>query len=121
METPEIVSLDGGFHGRTLGALAATPKLADEGRFGPLPRGFVAVPRDDPAALESAVCDQTAAVMVEPIQGEAGIFPIADESWLPRARRATAPAPCSSSTRSRPGWGGPGACGHTSSSPFGPT
>jgi len=79
VETPEIVSLDGGFHGRTLGALAATPKLADEGRFGPLPRGFVAVPRDDPAALESAVCDQTAAVMVEPIQGEAGIFPIADE------------------------------------------
>ncbi len=51
----EVVSLDGGFHGRTIGALAATPKLADEGRFGPLPRGFVAVPRDDPDALRSAV------------------------------------------------------------------
>ena len=48
---PEIVSLDGGFHGRTLGALAATPRLADDDRFGPLPRGFTAIPRDDPDAL----------------------------------------------------------------------
>jgi len=78
VESPEIVSLDGGFHGRTLGALAATPKLADEGRFGPLPRGFVAVPRDDPGALRAAIGPQTAAVMIEPIQGEAGIFPISD-------------------------------------------
>ncbi len=76
---PEIVSLDGGFHGRTLGALAATPRLADDDRFGPLPRGFVAVPRDDPDALRAAVRPETAAVLVEPIQGEAGIFPIADE------------------------------------------
>ncbi len=79
IETPEIVSLDGGFHGRTLGALAATPKLADEGRFGPLPRGFVAVPRDDPEAVRGAIGPGTAAVMIEPIQGEAGICPIADE------------------------------------------
>lgn len=79
VEIPEIVSLDGGFHGRTLGALAATPKLADEGRFGPLPRGFRAVPRDDPEALRGAVGPDTAAVMIEPIQGEAGIFPIGDE------------------------------------------
>jgi acetylornithine/N-succinyldiaminopimelate aminotransferase len=76
---PEIVSLDGGFHGRTLGALAATPRLADDDRFGPLPRGFVAVPRDDPEALSEAVRPETAAVLIEPIQGEAGIFPIADE------------------------------------------
>jgi acetylornithine/N-succinyldiaminopimelate aminotransferase len=82
VESPEIVSLDGGFHGRTLGALAATPKLADEGRFGPLPRGFVAVPRDDAEALRAAVGPDTAAVMIEPIQGEAGIFPIADEVLL---------------------------------------
>ena len=76
---PEIVILDGAFHGRTLGALAATPKLAREDLFGPLPRGFVAVPRDDPDALRAAVGERTAAVMIEPIQGEAGIFPIADE------------------------------------------
>ena len=76
---PEIVSLDGGFHGRTLAALAATPRLAREDLFGPLPGGFVAVARDDPEALRAAVCERTAAVLIEPIQGEAGIFPIADE------------------------------------------
>jgi acetylornithine/N-succinyldiaminopimelate aminotransferase len=76
---PEIVSLDGGFHGRTLGALAATPGLADDDRFGPLPRGFTAVRRDDPDALRAAVRSETAAVLIEPIQGEAGVFPIADD------------------------------------------
>ncbi len=79
IEAPEIVVLDGAFHGRTLGALAATPRLAREDLFGPLPAGFVAVPRDDPEALRVAVGERTAAVMIEPIQGEAGIFPIADE------------------------------------------
>ncbi len=87
VESPEVVSLDGGFHGRTLGALAATPKLADEGRFGPLPRGFIAVPRDDAGALRQAIGPATAAVMIEPIQGEAGIFPIAD-AVLAAAREA---------------------------------
>ncbi|CAN5433936.1 acetylornithine transaminase [soil metagenome] len=82
MITPEIVTLDSGFHGRTLGALAATPKLARDDLFGPLPRGFVSVPRDDPAALRAAVGDTTAAVMIEPIQGEAGIFPISEEMLL---------------------------------------
>ena len=76
---PEIVSLDGAFHGRTLAALAATPKLAREDLFGPLPRGFVSAPRDDPEALRAAVNERTAAVMIEPVQGEAGVFPIADE------------------------------------------
>ncbi|MGZ5321193.1 MAG: aspartate aminotransferase family protein, partial [Solirubrobacterales bacterium] len=76
---PEIVSLESAFHGRTLGALAATPKLARDDLFGPLPRGFVSVPRDDPDAMRAAVGEHTAAVMIEPIQGEAGVFPIADE------------------------------------------
>lgn len=79
IKEPEIVTLDGGFHGRTIGALAATPKLARDDLFGPLPAGFVAVARDDPAALRAAVGERTAAVMLEPIQGEAGIFPIGDE------------------------------------------
>ncbi|MDX6585752.1 MAG: acetylornithine/N-succinyldiaminopimelate aminotransferase [Solirubrobacterales bacterium] len=79
IETPRVVSLDGGFHGRTIGALAATPKLADEGRFGPLPRGFDPVARDDADALRAAVTEETAAVMIEPIQGEAGIFPVSDD------------------------------------------
>ena len=82
VETPRVVSLDGGFHGRTIGALAATPRLADEGRFGPLPRGFDSVPRDDAEALRAAVSEETAAVMIEPIQGEAGVFVIAGEVLL---------------------------------------
>ncbi len=77
--SPEIVVLEGAFHGRTLATLAATPKLAKEDLFGPFPPGVVAVPRDDPAALAAAVGEATAAVMVEPIQGEAGIIPIGAE------------------------------------------
>jgi predicted acetylornithine/succinylornithine family transaminase len=84
---PEIVTLEGAFHGRSLAPLAATPKLAREDLFGPLPGGFRAVPRDDPEALRAAVGPSTAAVMVEPIQGEAGVFPIADEV-LAAAREA---------------------------------
>jgi acetylornithine/N-succinyldiaminopimelate aminotransferase len=76
---PEIVVLDHGFHGRTLGALAATARLAREDLFGPLPRGFNSVPRDDAEALRAAVNERTAAVIVEPIQGEAGVFEIAGE------------------------------------------
>jgi acetylornithine/succinyldiaminopimelate/putrescine aminotransferase len=87
IDRPEIVVLDQAFHGRTLAALAATPRLAREDLFGPLPPGFVTVPRDDPAALEAAVGESTAAVMLEPIQGEAGIHPIADDV-LVAARRA---------------------------------
>jgi acetylornithine/N-succinyldiaminopimelate aminotransferase len=79
IDRPEIVVLDGAFHGRSLGTLAATPRLAREDLFGVLPPGFVAVPRDDPDALRAAVGEGTAAVMIEPIQGEAGVFPIGDE------------------------------------------
>jgi acetylornithine/N-succinyldiaminopimelate aminotransferase len=84
---PEIVVLDGGFHGRTLGALAATSRLARDDVFGPLPRGFAAVPRDDPDAIREAVGERTAAVIVEPVQGEAGVFPI-DVEVLGAAREA---------------------------------
>jgi predicted acetylornithine/succinylornithine family transaminase len=76
---PEIVTLDGGFHGRTIGALTATPRLAREDLFGPLPAGFVTVGRDDADGMHAAVGPRTAAVIIEPIQGEAGVFPISDE------------------------------------------
>jgi predicted acetylornithine/succinylornithine family transaminase len=82
VRAPEIVVLEHAFHGRTLGALAATPNLAREDLFGPLPAGFVAVPRDQPGVLRAAVGERTAAVMIEPVQGEAGVFPIADEVLL---------------------------------------
>ncbi len=79
IERPEIVVLEDGFHGRTMGALSATVKLARADFFGPLLEGFVGVPRDDPDALRAAVGPATAAVMLEPVQGEAGIYPVADE------------------------------------------
>jgi predicted acetylornithine/succinylornithine family transaminase len=84
---PEIVSFESDFHGRTYGALAATPGLASHEALGPMLSGFRAVPRDDAAALRAAVGERTAAVLIEPIQGEAGVFPIGEEALL-AARRA---------------------------------
>jgi acetylornithine/N-succinyldiaminopimelate aminotransferase len=79
---PEIVSFESDFHGRTYGALAATPGLAANEALGPMLPGFRAVPRNDAAALREAVGERTAAVLIEPIQGEAGIFPIGEEALL---------------------------------------
>ncbi len=83
----DFVVLEGGFHGRTMGALSATPQEAKQAPFAPLVPGFRAVPRDDPAALSEAVTDNTAAVVIEPIQGEGGIQPISVEV-LAAAREA---------------------------------
>jgi acetylornithine/N-succinyldiaminopimelate aminotransferase len=76
---PEIVVLEGAFHGRTMGSLSATPGLAANEGFAPYLAGFRPVPRDDPDALRAAVGERTAAVMLEPIQGETGVHVIADE------------------------------------------
>ncbi|HSD23830.1 MAG TPA: aspartate aminotransferase family protein [Solirubrobacterales bacterium] len=76
---PEIVVLEGAFHGRTMGSLSATPGLATNESFAPYLPGFRAVPRDDPKALREAVGERTAAVMLEPIQGETGVHVIPDE------------------------------------------
>jgi acetylornithine/N-succinyldiaminopimelate aminotransferase len=75
----EIVVLEHAFHGRTLGALSATPQESKQAPFAPLVPGFRVVPRDSPEALDEAVHDGTAAVMIEPIQGESGIHPIPGE------------------------------------------
>jgi acetylornithine/N-succinyldiaminopimelate aminotransferase len=83
----EIVVLEEAFHGRTLGALSATPQRSKQEPFEPLVPGFVVVPRDDPDALASAVTERTAAVMIEPVQGECGVWPIAEEMLL-AARQA---------------------------------
>jgi acetylornithine/N-succinyldiaminopimelate aminotransferase len=75
----EIVVLEHAFHGRTLGALSATAAPAKQDPFEPLVPGFRVVPRHDPKALAGAVGEATAAVFVEPIQGESGIHPISAE------------------------------------------
>jgi len=87
VEAPEIVSFERDFHGRTYGSLAATPGLASNPGLGPMLPGFRSVPFDDPAALRAAVGESTAAVLIEPIQGEAGIYPLGDATLL-AARQA---------------------------------
>jgi acetylornithine/succinyldiaminopimelate/putrescine aminotransferase len=81
-----IVVLEGAFHGRTYGALSATPQESKQAPFAPLVPGFVVAPKD-PDALEEAVNEDTAAVLLEPIQGETGINVLSDE-LLAAARRA---------------------------------
>ena len=73
--------LEGAFHGRTYGALSATPQETKQAPFAPLVPGFVVVPKD-PGALAAAVDDRTAAVLLEPIQGETGIHVLSDELLL---------------------------------------
>jgi acetylornithine/N-succinyldiaminopimelate aminotransferase len=84
---PEIVVLEGAFHGRTMGSLSATPGLSDNPSFAPYLPGFTAVPRGDAAALRAAVGERTAAVLLEPIQGETGVHVIGD-SLIAAAREA---------------------------------
>ncbi len=72
----EVVSLDGSFHGRTLATLAATGQPDKQATFAPLPPGFRQVPAGDLAALDEAVSDRTAAVLIETIQGEGGVVPL---------------------------------------------
>lgn len=69
-----IVAMEGSFHGRTMGALAVTSKEAYRAPFEPLPGEVTFVPFGDDAALEAAVSDRTAAIVMEPIQGEGGVI-----------------------------------------------
>ncbi|HET9074130.1 MAG TPA: acetylornithine/succinylornithine family transaminase [Solirubrobacteraceae bacterium] len=73
-----IVVVHDGFHGRTYGALSATPQESKQAPFAPLVPGFTAVGKD-PEAIRAAVGPRTAAVLLEPIQGESGILPLSDE------------------------------------------
>ncbi|EGD56012.1 acetylornithine transaminase [Gordonia neofelifaecis] len=86
---PQIIAAHGGFHGRTMGALAMTGQPTKRGPFEPMPAGVDFVPYGDAEALREAVTDQTAAVILEPIQGENGVVvPPAD--YLAQARAITA-------------------------------
>lgn len=71
----KFVVFDGSFHGRTFGALSATSQPKYQAPFAPLVEGFEAVPFGDREAVLQAVDDRTAAVLVEPIQGEGGVRP----------------------------------------------
>lgn len=80
-----IVAAEGSFHGRTTGALALTSKPIYREPFEPLLPDVTFVPYNDVDALRAAVTDQTAAIVLEPIQGEGGVVP-ASEAYLRAAR-----------------------------------
>ncbi|MFI6226931.1 acetylornithine transaminase [Micromonospora echinospora] len=84
-----VVATEGGFHGRTMGALALTGQPAKADPFRPLPGDVTHVPYGDPAALAAAVTDATAMVILEPIQGENGVV-VPPAGYLAEARRITA-------------------------------
>ncbi|MBV8195524.1 MAG: acetylornithine transaminase [Candidatus Dormibacteraeota bacterium] len=81
-----LICAQGSFHGRTLGALAATANARYREPFEPLPRGFVHVAYNDPSAIEAAIDDATCAVLLEPIEGESGVHPL-DPGVLLELRR----------------------------------
>ncbi len=82
-----LVSTDGAFHGRTAAALALTGQPGKRSPFEPLPGDVVFVPYGDIEALQSAITNTTSAVILEPIQGEAGVYP-APTGYLAAARQA---------------------------------
>jgi predicted acetylornithine/succinylornithine family transaminase len=81
-----ILSMHRGFHGRTYGSLSATPQESKQAPFAPLVPGFHAV-APSAAAITAAVDDRTAAVILEPVQGESGVW-VLDDELLRAARRA---------------------------------
>jgi acetylornithine/N-succinyldiaminopimelate aminotransferase len=87
----EIITMDHGFHGRTLATMAASGKAAWETLFEPKVSGFTKVTLGDLAAVKRAITPRTVAVMLEPIQGEAGVYPAGDE-FLRELRAVTAEA-----------------------------
>jgi acetylornithine/N-succinyldiaminopimelate aminotransferase len=82
----DIITMRGGFHGRTLATVTATAQEKYHHGFEPLPGGFKYVPFNDLRALERAMDSHTAGVMVEPIQGEGGVN-IPDDGYLPGLRK----------------------------------
>jgi acetylornithine/N-succinyldiaminopimelate aminotransferase len=81
----KVIVMQDAFHGRTYGALSATPQESKQAPFAPLVPGFEVLAKD-PDAVSAAVDEDTAAVLLEPIQGETGIHPLSDD--LLRAARA---------------------------------
>ncbi len=82
----DIISMRGGFHGRTLATVTATAQQKYHHGFEPLPGGFKYVAFNDLKALERAIDSRTAAVLVEPVQGEGGVI-VPDEDYLPGLRK----------------------------------
>lgn len=84
----EIIVCDGNFHGRTISIVTFSSEPLYKDAFGPFTPGFVSVKYGDARAIELAITDNTVAVMIEPVQGEAGVV-IPPEGYLKEVRKLT--------------------------------
>jgi len=82
----EVITAHNGFHGRTLAMMAASGKTAWEPLFEPKVSGFTKVPFNDLEAIRKAITPKTCAVMLEPVQGEAGVY-VAEDAYLKGVRK----------------------------------
>ena len=81
-----VIVMDGNFHGRTISIVSFSGDHVAKAHYGPYTPGFVTVPYGDPQALEAAIDDTTVAVLVEPVQGEAGVV-LPPDGYLTEVRR----------------------------------
>ena len=100
----KIISTEGAFHGRSMGALALTHNPKYRLPFEPLPGEVIFVPYGDAEALAAVVDETVAAVVLEPIQGENGVVVPPAATWPRHGRSAISTGPCCGWTRCRPGW-----------------
>ena len=110
----KIITMNHGFHGRTLATMSASGKPGWDKMFAPQVEGFPKAEINDLESVRKLIDDQTVAIMLEPVQGEAGVIPPPRNSCRACASWPTSTSCSSLSTKCRPAWAAPGRCSLTS-------